>query len=48
MNEGSWLCLVQGAGFDKRFEEDKLFYYEDVRFYLQKLLKNFCQELFTC
>jgi len=29
-------------------KEDKLFYFEDVRFYLQKLLKNFCQELFTC
>jgi len=45
MSEGSWLCLALVLPNLKRFEEDKSFYDEDVRFSCWNM---FCQEFVTC
>jgi len=49
MTESSWLCLILFLPNLKRFEGDKLFYDEDIRFSSPKTVETFfCQEFVTC
>jgi len=49
MIEDSCYCLVLVLPNLKRFEEDKFFYDEDVRFSSPKTVETFfCQEFVTC